>query len=180
MHLQRQLCGLELSRLHARCSPPAAPLPSALPIAQIEKKDLAWERWYDLNSQEIGELIRFPKMGKTVHRCGGQGGLCQCRQPLRQAAAATTAGASSARVLRMRCRACCLPAVCAGPRLLTRCAPLPSTHPSQADPPVPAAGAERARAAHHAHRAQGGPHHHPRLPGAEKRRARRAVGLALR
>lgn len=35
---------------------------------QIERKDLAWDRWYDLNSQEIGELIRFPKMGKTVHR----------------------------------------------------------------------------------------------------------------
>jgi pre-mRNA-splicing helicase BRR2 len=37
-------------------------------LSKIEKKDLAWERWYDLNSQEIGELIRFPKMGKTVHR----------------------------------------------------------------------------------------------------------------
>lgn len=44
---------------------------------QIEKKDLAWERWYDLNSQEIGELIRFPKMGKTVHRCAGQSGRGQ-------------------------------------------------------------------------------------------------------
>jgi hypothetical protein len=37
-------------------------------LTKIEKKDLAWERWYDLNSQEIGELIRFPKMGKTVHK----------------------------------------------------------------------------------------------------------------
>ncbi|EFN58670.1 hypothetical protein CHLNCDRAFT_140958 [Chlorella variabilis] len=37
-------------------------------LAKIEKKDLAWDRWYDLNSQEIGELIRFPKMGKTVHK----------------------------------------------------------------------------------------------------------------
>ncbi|KAL4451451.1 hypothetical protein ABPG75_007113 [Micractinium tetrahymenae] len=37
-------------------------------LSKIEKKDLAWDRWYDLNSQEIGELIRFPKMGKTVHR----------------------------------------------------------------------------------------------------------------
>ena len=37
-------------------------------VPQIEKKDLAWDRWYDLNSQEIGELIRFPKMGKTVHK----------------------------------------------------------------------------------------------------------------
>ncbi len=38
---------------------------------QIEKKDLAWERWYDLSSQDIGELIRFPKMGKTIHRHAG-------------------------------------------------------------------------------------------------------------
>lgn len=37
-------------------------------LSKIEKKDLAWDRWYDLNSQEIGELIRFPKMGKTVHK----------------------------------------------------------------------------------------------------------------
>lgn len=36
--------------------------------AQLEKKDLPWERYYDLNSQELGELIRFPKMGKTLHR----------------------------------------------------------------------------------------------------------------
>ena len=26
-------------------------------------KDFAWERYYDLSSAEIGELIRFPKMG---------------------------------------------------------------------------------------------------------------------
>ncbi len=39
-----------------------------LPCLQIEKKDLAWERWYDLSSQDIGELIRFPKMGKTIHK----------------------------------------------------------------------------------------------------------------
>ena len=35
---------------------------------QVERKDLAWERWYDLSSQEIGELIKMPKMGKTLHR----------------------------------------------------------------------------------------------------------------
>ena len=34
----------------------------------MERKDLAWERWYDLSSQEIGELIKMPKMGKTLHR----------------------------------------------------------------------------------------------------------------
>lgn len=37
-------------------------------LAKIEKKDLAWERYYDLSSQEIGELVRFSKMGKTLHK----------------------------------------------------------------------------------------------------------------
>ncbi len=35
---------------------------------QVERKDLAWERWYDLSSQEIGELIKAPKIGKQLHR----------------------------------------------------------------------------------------------------------------
>ncbi|KAF9622498.1 hypothetical protein IFM89_031902 [Coptis chinensis] len=34
----------------------------------LEKKDLAWERYYDLGSQEIGELIHVPKMGKPLHK----------------------------------------------------------------------------------------------------------------
>lgn len=37
-------------------------------LVKVERKELAWERWYDLSSQDIGELIRFPKMGKTLHR----------------------------------------------------------------------------------------------------------------
>ncbi|XP_030492966.2 DExH-box ATP-dependent RNA helicase DExH12 [Cannabis sativa] len=37
-------------------------------LMKLEKKDLAWERYYDLSSQELGELIRAPKMGKTLHR----------------------------------------------------------------------------------------------------------------
>lgn len=37
-------------------------------LSKIEKKDLPWERYYDLSSQEIGELIRYPKMGKSIHR----------------------------------------------------------------------------------------------------------------
>ncbi|KAK9269921.1 hypothetical protein L1049_025494 [Liquidambar formosana] len=37
-------------------------------LMKLEKKDLAWERYYDLSSQEIGELIRFPKMGRTLHK----------------------------------------------------------------------------------------------------------------
>ena len=37
-------------------------------IKKIEKKDFPWERFYDLQPQEIGELVRFPKMGKMIHR----------------------------------------------------------------------------------------------------------------
>ncbi|CAN1127789.1 DExH-box ATP-dependent RNA helicase DExH12 [Linum perenne] len=37
-------------------------------LMKLEKKDLSWERYYDLTSQEIGELIRFPKMGRTLHK----------------------------------------------------------------------------------------------------------------
>ncbi|XP_070055782.1 DExH-box ATP-dependent RNA helicase DExH12-like [Nicotiana tomentosiformis] len=38
-------------------------------LMKLEKKDLAWERYYDLSSQELGELIRFPKKGRTLHKC---------------------------------------------------------------------------------------------------------------
>lgn len=37
-------------------------------LMKLEKKDLAWDRYYDLSSQELGELIRFPKMGRTLHK----------------------------------------------------------------------------------------------------------------
>lgn len=37
-------------------------------LKKIEKKDFSWERYYDLNSAELGELVRFPKMGKTIHK----------------------------------------------------------------------------------------------------------------
>ncbi|KAK1284246.1 hypothetical protein QJS10_CPB21g01301 [Acorus calamus] len=37
-------------------------------LTKIEKKDLAWERYYDLSSQEIGELIRYQKMGRQLHK----------------------------------------------------------------------------------------------------------------
>lgn len=37
-------------------------------LMKLEKKDFAWERYYDLSSQELGELIRFPKMGRTLHK----------------------------------------------------------------------------------------------------------------
>lgn len=38
-------------------------------LMKLEKKDLSWERYYDLSSQEIGELIRYPKMGRQLHKC---------------------------------------------------------------------------------------------------------------
>lgn len=37
-------------------------------VRKIEKKDFAWERLYDLDHNEIAELIRMPKMGKTIHK----------------------------------------------------------------------------------------------------------------
>ncbi|KAG1680515.1 U5 small nuclear ribonucleoprotein helicase [Nymphon striatum] len=37
-------------------------------VRKIEKKNFPWERFYDLGPNEIGELIRMPKMGKTIHK----------------------------------------------------------------------------------------------------------------
>ena len=37
-------------------------------LMKLEEKDLAWHRYYDLSSQEIGELIRIPKMGRKLHK----------------------------------------------------------------------------------------------------------------
>lgn len=37
-------------------------------MKRIEKKDFPWDRFYDLSPNEIGELVRIPKMGKTIHR----------------------------------------------------------------------------------------------------------------
>jgi pre-mRNA-splicing helicase BRR2 len=37
-------------------------------IRKIEKKDFPWDRYYDLSHTEIGELIRMPKMGKSLHK----------------------------------------------------------------------------------------------------------------
>ncbi|XP_008218414.1 PREDICTED: DExH-box ATP-dependent RNA helicase DExH12-like [Prunus mume] len=37
-------------------------------LMKLEKKDLAWDRYYDLSSQELGELIRMPRMGRALHK----------------------------------------------------------------------------------------------------------------
>jgi len=37
-------------------------------IKRIEAKDFPWDRFYDLEAHAIGELIRFPKMGRKIHK----------------------------------------------------------------------------------------------------------------
>ncbi|PHT28564.1 U5 small nuclear ribonucleoprotein kDa helicase [Capsicum baccatum] len=37
-------------------------------LMRLEKKDLAWDQYYDLSSQELGKLIRFPKEGRILHK----------------------------------------------------------------------------------------------------------------
>ena len=37
-------------------------------LRKLERKDFPWSRYYDLNPQELGELVRAPKMGKTLHK----------------------------------------------------------------------------------------------------------------
>jgi pre-mRNA-splicing helicase BRR2 len=37
-------------------------------LRKIEKKDMEWDRFYDLKPSDIGELLREPKRGKTVHK----------------------------------------------------------------------------------------------------------------
>ena len=37
-------------------------------LKKIEKIEFPWDRFYDLTAQEIGELIRFPKMGKNIYK----------------------------------------------------------------------------------------------------------------
>ncbi|XP_034947956.1 putative U5 small nuclear ribonucleoprotein 200 kDa helicase [Chelonus insularis] len=37
-------------------------------VKKIEKKNFPWERLYDLGPNEIGELIRVPKLGKMIHK----------------------------------------------------------------------------------------------------------------
>ncbi|UKJ88638.1 U5 small nuclear ribonucleoprotein-specific helicase [Theileria orientalis] len=37
-------------------------------LTRLEKKDIAWTRYYDLNSVELGELCRNQKLGKSLHK----------------------------------------------------------------------------------------------------------------
>lgn len=38
-------------------------------IRKLEKNsDITWDRYYDLKPQDLGEIVKIPKMGKTLHR----------------------------------------------------------------------------------------------------------------
>eukprot|EP00330_Aristerostoma_sp_ATCC50986_P007571 CAMPEP_0114595972 /NCGR_PEP_ID=MMETSP0125-20121206/17911_1 /TAXON_ID=485358 ORGANISM="Aristerostoma sp., Strain ATCC 50986" /NCGR_SAMPLE_ID=MMETSP0125 /ASSEMBLY_ACC=CAM_ASM_000245 /LENGTH=183 /DNA_ID=CAMNT_0001798375 /DNA_START=464 /DNA_END=1015 /DNA_ORIENTATION=- len=38
-------------------------------LRRIEKKEqFTWDHYYNLNAQQIGELIKFPKLGKPLHK----------------------------------------------------------------------------------------------------------------
>lgn len=34
----------------------------------MEKKNFPWEKLYELGPNEIGELVRAPKLGKMIHK----------------------------------------------------------------------------------------------------------------
>ncbi|KAI8610960.1 Sec63 Brl domain-containing protein, partial [Chytriomyces sp. MP71] len=37
-------------------------------IAKLERKEISWDRYYDLNPQQLGELVGMPKAGKQIHK----------------------------------------------------------------------------------------------------------------
>eukprot|EP00096_Caligus_rogercresseyi_P012340 TRINITY_DN5132_c0_g1_i1.p1 TRINITY_DN5132_c0_g1~~TRINITY_DN5132_c0_g1_i1.p1 ORF type:complete len:1550 (-),score=525.80 TRINITY_DN5132_c0_g1_i1:223-4416(-) len=37
-------------------------------VKKIEKKNFSFDRFYDIGPNEIGELLRMPKLGKTIHK----------------------------------------------------------------------------------------------------------------
>ena len=37
-------------------------------IKRLEKKEFSWDRYYDLNPQELGELAHLPKAGKLIYK----------------------------------------------------------------------------------------------------------------
>ncbi|KAI9311054.1 Sec63 Brl domain-containing protein [Dichotomocladium elegans] len=37
-------------------------------IRRLERKEFPWDRYYDLNPQELGELVGQPKVGKMLHK----------------------------------------------------------------------------------------------------------------
>ena len=37
-------------------------------VRKLERKDIPWERYYDMRASQFGELVRAPKLGKVLHR----------------------------------------------------------------------------------------------------------------
>ncbi|KAJ8602966.1 hypothetical protein CTAYLR_001574 [Chrysophaeum taylorii] len=37
-------------------------------VRKLEKKEIPWDRYYDLKPQDLAELVKLPKMGKNLHR----------------------------------------------------------------------------------------------------------------
>lgn len=37
-------------------------------VRKLEKKEIAWDRYYDLKPQDLAELVKLPKMGQRLHR----------------------------------------------------------------------------------------------------------------
>ena len=38
-------------------------------LRKLEKNsDISWERYFDLKPQDLGEMVKIPKMGKTLHK----------------------------------------------------------------------------------------------------------------
>ncbi len=38
-------------------------------VRKLEKNsDISWERYYDLKPADLGEMVKIPKMGKTLHK----------------------------------------------------------------------------------------------------------------
>ncbi|KAJ3264529.1 DEIH-box ATPase [Chytriomyces hyalinus] len=37
-------------------------------ISKLERKEFSWDRYYDLNPQQLGELAGDPKMGRPIHK----------------------------------------------------------------------------------------------------------------
>eukprot|EP00118_Oscarella_pearsei_P003355 m.13994 g.13994 ORF g.13994 m.13994 type:complete len:2136 (+) comp25397_c0_seq1:78-6485(+) len=64
------LCKMVTKRMWSSMSPlrQFRRMPMEVVVKLEKKEEFAWERLYDLNHTEIGELIRNPKMGKTIHK----------------------------------------------------------------------------------------------------------------
>lgn len=64
------MCKMVERRLWSSQSPlrQFASIPEAI-VRKLEKNsDINWERYYDLKPADLGEMVKIPKMGKTLHK----------------------------------------------------------------------------------------------------------------